>query len=225
MQESWDTWCVGVPMVTVPSPYRSILGPLLEYLERTDREHDDGQHAVLVLPEFIPATWWEHLLHNQTAWMIKLAVLYQRRFHGMGRIVVEVPFYLENLDHVNNWDLVDVSAPCILGAHLADSDRSLLFKLAKSDNLWKRRVAIVATLYFIRQKDFDDTIRIAEVLIKDRHDLIHKAVGWMLREVGKKDTAVLENFLARNHASMPRTMLRYAIERLPEKKRKFYMAR
>jgi 3-methyladenine DNA glycosylase AlkD len=136
-----------------------------------------------------------------------------------------VDFYLENLGQVNNWDLVDLSAPCILGAALADKDRSLLFKLARSDSLWERRIAIVATYHFIRRNEFGETIKIAEILLHDKHDLIHKAVGWMLREVGKRSLPALEKFLARHHSAMPRTMLRYAIERMPEKKRKFYMAR
>ncbi|HKU50753.1 MAG TPA: DNA alkylation repair protein [Nitrososphaera sp.] len=134
-----------------------------------------------------------------------------------------VEFYLRNLQRVNNWDLVDLSAPCILGAHLAVNDRSVLYKLARSDNIWERRIAIVTTLYFIRKNDFADTMRIAEILLGDRHDLIHKATGWMLREVGKRDTATLEKFLGRHCARMPRTMLRYAIERLPDKKKRFYM--
>ncbi len=95
MRESWEKWGEGLPLVVIASPYRSILGPLLQYLDQTDADHADGQAAILVLPEFIPATWWENLLHNQTAWMIKFAVLYQRRWHGRGRVVVDVPFYLE----------------------------------------------------------------------------------------------------------------------------------
>jgi hypothetical protein len=94
VREQWQTWGQGVPLVVLPSPYRSIIGVLLEYLERTDREHDDGQKATLVLPEFIPAHWWENILHNQTAWMIKLAMLYQRRRMGSGRVIVDVPFHL-----------------------------------------------------------------------------------------------------------------------------------
>jgi 3-methyladenine DNA glycosylase AlkD len=121
--------------------------------------------------------------------------------------------------------LVDLSAPCILGADLADKDRSLLFKLARSNSIWERRIAIVATYHFIRRNEFGETIKIAEILLHDKHDLIHKAVGWMLREVGKRSLPALEKFLARHHSAMPRTMLRYAIERMPEKKRKFYMAR
>jgi 3-methyladenine DNA glycosylase AlkD len=132
-------------------------------------------------------------------------------------------FYLKHLGHVNNWDLVDLTAPNILGAHLSNNSRSLLYKLARSKSLWEKRTAIVATYYFIRKNDFGDTLKIAEILLSDDHDLIHKAVGWMLREVGKRDLTALENFLRRNQTKMPRTMLRYAIERLPEKKKKFYM--
>ena len=132
-------------------------------------------------------------------------------------------FYLEHLKHVNNWDLVDLTAPIILGGHLFSTSRSLLYRLARSKSLWERRIAIVATYYFIRSDDFGDTLKIAEILLGDDHDLIHKAVGWMLREVGKRDLSALENFLVRHRARMPRTMLRYAIECLPEKKRKFYM--
>ena len=134
-----------------------------------------------------------------------------------------VEFYLENLEQVNNWDLVDLTAPGILGAHLFNKSRSLLYRQARSKILWEKRIAIVATYYFIRKNDYGDTLKIAEILLKDEHDLIHKAVGWMLREVGKRDLKALETFLGHHHAKMPRTMLRYAIERLPEKKRKFYM--
>ncbi len=132
-------------------------------------------------------------------------------------------FYLNNLERVNNWDLVDMSAPYILGPHLEKSGRSLLDRLARSENIWKRRIAILATLHFIRNNDFDDTFRIAAMLLDDQHDLIHKATGWMLREVGKINPAAEEAFLKKHHRRMPRTMLRYAIERFPEKKRKFYL--
>ncbi len=132
-------------------------------------------------------------------------------------------FYLDNLSRVNNWDLVDLTSPNILGAHLANSDRSLLYSLARSANLWERRIAIVATLHFIRMNDFTDTFKIAKMLLGDDRDLIHKAAGWMLREVGKKDPSALEKFLKSNSTKMPRTMLRYAIEGFPEKKRKFYL--
>jgi 3-methyladenine DNA glycosylase AlkD len=134
-----------------------------------------------------------------------------------------VKFYLDNIKQINNWDLVDLSAPCILGAHLMDKDRSLLYRLAKSNNVWERRVAIVATHHFIRNNDFADTLKIAAMLLHDRHDLIHKAAGWMLREVGKRDVAALEQFLDSHCTAMPRTMLRYAIERLPGGKKRHYM--
>lgn len=134
-----------------------------------------------------------------------------------------VKFYLDNIKQVNNWDLVDLSAPNILGAHLIDNrDRRLLYRLAKSENVWERRVAILATYHFIRNGDFSYTLKIAEMLLQDRHDLIHKAVGWMLREVGKRDVTAQEAFLEKYWSVMPRTMLRYAIERLPENKRLHY---
>jgi 3-methyladenine DNA glycosylase AlkD len=136
-----------------------------------------------------------------------------------------VKFYLEHIKQVNNWDLVDLSAPNILGAHLVDRDdrRRLLSRLAGSENVWERRIAIVATHRFIRNGDFSDTLKIAEMLLQDRHDLIHKAVGWMLREVGKRDVAAEEEFIEKHCSVMPRTMLRYAIERLSERKRRRYM--
>jgi 3-methyladenine DNA glycosylase AlkD len=133
-----------------------------------------------------------------------------------------VKFYLDNIKQVNNWDLVDLSAPNILGAHLINRDRRLLYRLARSENVWERRIAIIATYHFIRDGDFSDTLKIAEMLLQDRHDLIHKAAGWMLREVGKRDGASEEAFLEKHHSVMPRTMLRYAIERLPESKRRRY---
>jgi 3-methyladenine DNA glycosylase AlkD len=133
--------------------------------------------------------------------------------------------YLANTKHINNWDLVDLSAPQLVGAYLTDKSRRPLYGLAKSAWLWDRRISILATFHFIRHNDFDDTLRIAETLLADRHDLIHKAVGWMLREVGKRDQAALERFLQEHSPTMPRTMLRYAIERFPEKTRRVYLAR
>jgi len=132
-------------------------------------------------------------------------------------------FYLKNTENINNWDLVDLSAPNIVGQFLLDKDRKILYKLAKSDNLWERRIAVLACFAFIGQKDFRDAIKISKILLKDKHDLIHKAVGWMLREIGKQDEKVLINFLNKYSCQMPRTMLRYSIERLPEKKRKYYL--
>jgi 3-methyladenine DNA glycosylase AlkD len=134
--------------------------------------------------------------------------------------------YVSNARRVNNWDLVDASAANVVGAHLETRKRGLLDKLARSKNLWERRIAIVSTFRFIRKDDFDDTLRISRALMRDEHDLIHKAVGWMLREVGKRDESVLEQFLEAHAHEMPRTMLRYAIERMtPEKKRRFMAAK
>jgi len=135
-----------------------------------------------------------------------------------------VKFYLRNARKINNWDLVDLSAPNILGDYLLDKDKAVLYKLASSKNLWERRIAMLAAFRFIRENKFDDALRIAETLLKDKHDLIHKSAGWMLREIGKRDLPSEERFLKKHHKVMPRTMLRYAIERLPESKRKIYLA-
>ena len=132
--------------------------------------------------------------------------------------------YLGNTHRINNWDLVDVSAPHIVGRHLQDRSRRILHKLSRSSSLWERRIAIISTLDFIRVNDFDDTLRIAATLLRDEHDLMHKAVGWMLREVGKRDLDREEDFLQQHYRNMPRTMLRYAIERFPEAKRKSYLS-
>ncbi len=146
-------------------------------------------------------------------------------------------FYLKNTKQINNWDLVDLSAANILGNYLLDKvgstrrnrldprlrDRAVLYKLAKSNNLWERRIAIMTTFALIRNNEFEDTLNIAELLLKDRHDLIHKAAGWMLREVGKRDLKTEEAFLKNHCKHMPRTMLRYAIERFDEEKRKRYL--
>ncbi len=144
---------------------------------------------------------------------------------GDGRVKARIyHLYLENLQYVNNWDLVDLSAPNIAGAYLSDRSRRPLYNLARSTDLWERRASIVATLYFIRQDDLGETFTIARMLLNDEHDLIHKSVGWMLREAGKRDQLAEESFLKTHYRTMPRTMLRYAIERFPEKKRKSYLA-
>lgn len=131
--------------------------------------------------------------------------------------------YLKNTKYINNWDLVDLSAPKIVGPYLDGGSRSLLYRFVRSKSLWERRIAILATFHFIRQSDFVDALALAETLLADKEDLMHKAVGWMLREVGKKDVAVLEGFLRKHYGRMPRTALRYAIERFPETKRQKYL--
>lgn len=136
-----------------------------------------------------------------------------------------VNFYLKNTFFINNWDLVDLSCEYILGNFLLNRKRDVLYKLAKSKNLWERRIAIVSTFDFIRHNQFEDTFKIAEILLNDNYDLIRKAVGWMLREVGKRDGKTLEDFLNKHHQKMPRTMLRYAIEKFEEEKRKKYLVR
>ena len=139
-----------------------------------------------------------------------------------GRIDI-YDLYLANSSSVNNWDLVDSSASHIVGQFLFDKDRQQLFCLAQSDNIWHRRIAIMATFYFIRQNDFTDTLRLATLLLEDKEDLIHKAVGWMLREVGNRDISVAEVFLTKHYKKMPRTMLRYAIEKFDSDKRVSYL--
>jgi len=133
-------------------------------------------------------------------------------------------FYLKNTKNINNWDLVDLSAPKIVGNYLIDKDKDILYKLAKSNDLWERRIAILATFTFIRRDNFKDALNISELLLHDNHDLIHKAVGWMLREIGKRDQKTEEHFLKKHSFEMPRTMLRYAIEKFEKKKRKFYLS-
>ena len=131
--------------------------------------------------------------------------------------------YLNNLAGINNWDLVDSSAHQILGKWLADKPRDILLEFANTGHLWKQRIAMIATYHFIRQKEYEDALTIAELLLTHEHDLIHKAVGWMLREVGNRDKATEQKFLKKHYKSMPRTLLRYAIEKFPQNERKAYL--
>lgn len=132
-------------------------------------------------------------------------------------------FYLANTKYINNWDLIDGSSELIVGAYLENSDKNILTKLAKSWSIWERRIAVLATFHYIKQGKFGETLRLAKILIDDRHDLIQKAVGWMLREIGNRDQKVEEEFLKKYYKIMPRTILRYAIEKFSEDKRKFYL--
>ena len=135
-----------------------------------------------------------------------------------------VDFYLSHTERINNWDLVDLSCYPVLGQWLLDKDRSLLYQLARSGKcIWEQRIGIVSTMTFIRHGQTDDTFAIADILLHHPHDLIHKAVGWLLREAGKRDKAALEAFLDTRRSVMPRTMLRYAIERFPEEERKYFL--
>ena len=156
--------------------------------------------------------------------LLALLLLVQRYEKGDAAMKARVyRSYLANTRYINNWDLVDLSAPNIVGAHLLQRSRAPLYRLVKSNSVWERRIAVLATFRFIRERDLTDALKIARALLDDGHDLIHKATGWMLREIGKRDRMRAERFLARHCRTMPRTMLRYAIERFPEAKRRRYL--
>jgi len=156
--------------------------------------------------------------------LVALFILIQKYQNADEKLKKQIyEFYLKNAKRINNWDLVDLSANHIVGNYLMDRDKKILFELAKSDNLWERRIAMLSCFEFIKNNKFDTALKISEKLLNDKQDLIHKAVGWMLREIGKRDLDAEENFLKKYYKKMPRTMLRYSIERFPENKRKFYM--
>jgi len=160
--------------------------------------------------------------HRQVALFI---LVNQYKKSGLNQKKNIFNFYLKNTKNINNWDLVDLSAPKIVGDYLLHNSREqkILYKLVKSKSLWERRISVLATFAFIDANEFDHTLKLAELLLKDKQDLIHKAVGWMLRELGKKNEKLLCDFLDMHKTEMPRTMLRYAIEKFPEKKRLFYL--
>ncbi|MES2212297.1 MAG: DNA alkylation repair protein [Pseudomonadota bacterium] len=161
-------------------------------------------------------------IHEERQLALFILVLqYERGTPEQQKSIVQ--FYLDHLNHVNNWDLVDCSAPYILGHHLLTRSKTSLKALSKSTSLWERRIAIVATATFIKNSEYDWTLTIAKALLEDEHDLIHKAVGWMLREVGIREKRVLVEFLDSHAAKMPRTMLRYAIEKFTDLERKHYL--
>ncbi len=174
----------------------------------------------------LPLSQVVDLLHSpmHEARMLSLLILCRRYRRSEAGVKEEIyQLYLSNTRFINNWDLVDLSARDIVGAYLRERDRGELYRLAASPVIWERRIAIMATSDYIRLGEYADTLAIARLLLHDPEDLIHKAVGWMLREVGKRDRSVEEEFLREHYAAMPRTMLRYAIERFPEELRKKYL--
>lgn len=192
-------------------------GVMVPALRRLAREFMDADRATIERLLLDP-------IHEKRLVALLILVGQFERGSEADRSAIE-KFYLAHTDRINNWDLVDLSAPNIVGAHRLTHDRAVLRRLARSPLLWERRIAIVATHALIRAGQFDDTFALADVLMKDREDLIHKACGWMLREVGKRDRVALEAYLQPRCRSMPRTMLRYAIERLPGSLRQRYMAK
>jgi 3-methyladenine DNA glycosylase AlkD len=180
-----------------------------------------AKHHALSLREvstLLSSPWHEERLLA----LLVLVRQYSRAAAGHRRAIYRL--YMRRTRRVNNWDLVDCSAEHIVGAHLREGNRTQLLRLAKSKLLWERRIAMLATFHYIKRGEFDDTIRVASLLLDDPHDLIHKAVGWMLREVGNRSRSAEEAFLRQHAKEMPRTMLRYAIERFPERLRQRYLA-
>jgi len=186
--------------------------PLLRKFARENRDLDEPSLQVLLRSS----------VHEER--MLSLLILIQKYVRGTEEERKKIyDFYLVNTSFINNWDLVDLSAEHVVGHFLMKGSRRPLYQLAKSKSLWERRIAILATFHFIKQHEFSDTLKIAAILLSDKEALIQKAVGWMLREVGKRDLEAEERFLMKNYQKMPRTMLRYAIERFPEEKRKRYL--
>jgi 3-methyladenine DNA glycosylase AlkD len=192
----------GDQFIGITVPVQRVLAKKYRHLKLKDIEKllESGEHE-----------------HRFTGLLI-LVAQYQAGDSAAKQAIFE--FYLQHTSAINNWDLVDTSAPYILGEHLVSRSRRILYQLAKSPNLWERRIAMVSTAAFIRRGDLKDAFAIANRLLADKHDLIHKAVGWMLREAGKQSRPAIIDFLHRNYAEMPRTALRYAIEHLPEAERK-----
>ena len=192
------------------------LGIRVPVLRRVAREHRDASAATMFTVLRSP-------LHEQRLLALLLLVAAFKRADERGRERIYRGYVRAIRRYVNNWDLVDTSAPDIVGQFLEHGSREPLRALARSGNLWERRVAILATFWFIRRNDFADTLAIAELLLEDEHDLIHKAVGWMLRETGNRDAKAAARFLDRHSSVMPRTMLRYAIEKLAPARRRAYL--
>ncbi len=191
------------------------LGIRVPRIRQQVKTHRDA--ALNVILSILRSRWHEERLFA----VLSLVDRYARGDNGTKKTIFNL--YLDNLQYVNNWDLVDSSAHLIVGPWLESRSRKRLYRMSKSRNLWERRVAIMSTYHFIRQQDFTDALEISEALLNDRHDLIHKAVGWMLREVGNRDKNAEVRFLKQHYQAMPRTMLRYAIEKFPESERKRWL--
>jgi len=209
---------------TAPGQYGygdKFLGLTVPALRRIAKQFRDL--SVDELAKLLASPW-----HEARSAALEILVLQYETARKQGdqkRAASLVRFYLAHRNRINNWDLVDGSAPYLLGDHLLGrSDRAILYRLARSKQLWERRIAMVSCLALIRARSFDDPLQIAELLLGDQHDLMHKAVGWMLREVGKQAPEALTGFLDRHAERMPRTALRYAIERMSEDERRRYMA-
>lgn len=168
----------------------------------------------------LPLSDVEELLHSKIH-EYRLTALIILTYKKLSKEIVDL--YLANTKYINNWDLVDLSSHEILGTWLLDKPRAILYKLAKSTLIWERRIAIISTFAFLRKKELDDSMKLAELLLHDQHDLMQKAVGWALREVGKRDEKVLVTFLTKHYKTIPRTTLRYAIEKFDAKRRAQYL--
>lgn len=193
------------------------LGIVVPNTRRVARKHKDA--PLEVIAELLQSPWHECRLCG----LLMLVERFKKSDEATRKVIYD--FYLSHTDRINNWDLVDLSAPYIVGEYLADKSREDLYRLADSTLLWEQRIAVVATHALIRRGDCGDTMALAERLLGHRHDLMHKAVGWMLREAGKRDKDVLVAFLEKHAGKMPRTMLRYAIEKFPDDERKEFMKR
>ena len=192
--------------------FRGIRVPVLRKLAKEYQSLTLGETEVLLRSSY----------HEDR--LLALLILVRAYLRGDDAVKEKVfDLYLKNTQFINNWDLVDSSAAQIVGAFLWDKDRDVLYRLARSSDLWERRIAIIGTFHFIRRCEFTETLKIAEILLAAREDLIHKAVGWMLREVGNRNMNIEEGFLRNHHKRMPRVMLRYAIEKFPEPKRQQYL--
>ncbi len=211
-------------------------GALVRFFKTAPGQYGEGdrflglsmpqQHAIVKQYHQLPISETEHLVRDEyhECRMVGLLIWVAQTRKGSPLQRAEImERYLANRQHINNWDLVDVTCPHILGQYIIQGDRSVLYDLARQDHLWSQRIAIVSTIALIRLGQFSDTFSLAELLLSHRHDLIHKAIGWMLREVGKRNADALEEFLHDHVRQLPRTTLRYAIERFDAPRRRYYL--